>query len=125
MNEKPDVSAKEFGAMQAKVEYIREGVDRHTIMLERIETALQKNVTQAYLEKYIKKHEKESEEKYVKKSDIKGLLDIWKALTSTAAKIIASVIIIFILYVGGSAITHNSTANTKGLDMDKIKEVIR
>ena len=121
----PEVSAKEFGALEADVRHIKEGVDKHTITLERIENITRTNVTQAQLKTYIAEHEKESEDKYVKKTDIKGLLDIWKALTSTAAKIIASVIIIFILYVGGSAITHNSTPNTKGLDMDKIKEVIK
>ena len=35
-----DVSAKEFGALQAKVEYIKDGVDRHTAALERIENII-------------------------------------------------------------------------------------
>ena len=63
MNEQPEVSAKEFGALQAKVEYIKDGVDKHTVMLERIENIARANVTQAQLKTYIAEHEKESEEK--------------------------------------------------------------
>ena len=59
MNEKPEVSAKEFGALWANVEHIKESVDRHTTTLERIENIARTNVTQAQLAQ----HEKESEEK--------------------------------------------------------------
>ena len=58
MNEKPEVSAKEFGALQAKVEYIKDGVDKHTVMLERIENIARDNVTQAQLKTYIRSEER-------------------------------------------------------------------
>mgnify|MGYP000975836260 CR=1 FL=1 len=35
-NMEPEVSAKEFGALEADVRHIKEGVDKHTITLERI-----------------------------------------------------------------------------------------
>ena len=77
MNEKPEVSAKEFGALWANVEHIKESVDRHTTTLERIENIARANVTQAQLKTYIAEHEKESEEKYVKRTEIEGVMNFW------------------------------------------------
>ena len=87
MNEQPEVSAKEFGALQAKVEYIKDGVDKHTVMLERIENIARANVTQAQLAT----HEKEAEAKYVKRSEIEGVMNFWSLVTSNLAKLIALV----------------------------------
>ena len=60
-----DVSAKEFGALQAKVEYIKDGVDRHTAALERIENILSGNISRAELEQYKKGLTDEVEQKYL------------------------------------------------------------
>jgi hypothetical protein len=103
MNEQPEVSAKEFGALQAKVEYIKDGVDKHTVMLERIENIAQTNVTQAQL----KAHEKESEVKYVKRSEIEGVMNFWSLVTSNLAKTFAIALVLLAIYATNNLIQQN------------------
>ena len=105
MNEQPEVSAKEFGALQAKVEYIKDGVDKHTVMLERIENIAQANVTQAQLAK----HEKESEEKYVKRTEIEGVMNFWSLVTSNLAKLFAIALVGLAIYATNNLIQQNKT----------------
>nr|DAO81281.1 MAG TPA: Commd1 containing protein [Caudoviricetes sp.] len=107
MNEKPEVSAKEFGALQAKVEYIKDGVDKHTVMLERIENIARDNVTQAQLKTYIAEHEKESEEKYVKRTEIEGVMNFWKLVTSNLAKLFAIALVGLAIYATNNLIQQN------------------
>ena len=107
MNEKPEVSAKEFGALQAKVEYIKDGVDKHTVMLERIENIAQANVTQAQLKTYIAEHEKESEEKYVKRTEIEGVMNFWSLVTSNLAKLFAIALVGLAIYATNNLIQQN------------------
>ena len=107
MNEKPEVSAKEFGALQAKVEYIKDGVDKHTVMLERIENIARANVTQAQLKTYIAEHEKESEEKYVKRTEVEGVMNFWKLVTSNLAKLFAIALVILAIYATNNLIQQN------------------
>ena len=109
MNEQPEVSAKEFGALQAKVEYIKDGVDKHTVMLERIENIAQTNVTQAQLKTYIAEHEKESEEKYVKRSEIEGVMNFWSLVTSNLAKLFAIALVGLAIYATNNLIQQNKT----------------
>lgn len=103
MNEKPEVSAKEFGALQAKVEYIKDGVDKHTVMLERIENIAQANVTQAQLKAY----KKESDEKYVKYTEIEGVMNFWKLVTSNLAKLFAVALVTLAIYATNNLIQQN------------------
>ena len=107
MNEQPEVSAKEFGALQAKVEYIKDGVDKHTVMLERIENIAQTNVTQAQLKTYIAEHEKESEEKYVKRTEIEGVMNFWSLVTSNLAKLFAIALVGLAIYATNNLIQQN------------------
>ena len=107
MNEQPEVSAKEFGALQAKVEYIKDGVDKHTVMLERIENIARANVTQAQLKTYIAEHEKESEEKYVKRSEIEGVMNFWSLVTSNLAKLFAIALVGLAIYATNNLIQQN------------------
>jgi len=107
MNEKPEVSAKEFGALQAKVEYIKDGVDKHTVMLERIENIARDNVTQSQLKTYIAEHEKESEEKYVKRTEIEGVMNFWKLVTSNLAKLFAIALVGLAIYATSNLIQQN------------------
>lgn len=109
MNEQPEVSAKEFGALQAKVEYIKDGVDKHTVMLERIENIARANVTQAQLKTYIAEHEKESEEKYVKRTEIEGVMNFWKLVTSNLAKLFAIALVGLAIYATNNLIQQNKT----------------
>ena len=109
MNEKPEVSAKEFGALEADVRHIKEGVDKHTITLERIENIARANVTQAQLKTYISEHEKESEEKYVKRTEIEGVMNFWKLVTSNLAKLFAVALVGLAIYATNNLIQQNKT----------------
>ena len=107
MNEKPEVSAKEFGALWANVEHIKESVDRHTTTLERIENIARANVTQAQLKTYIAEHEKESEVKYVKRSEIEGVMNFWSLVTSNLAKLFAIALVGLAIYATNNLIQQN------------------
>lgn len=107
MNEKSEVSAKEVGALQAKVEYIKDGVDKHTVMLERIENIARDNVTQAQLKTYIAEHEKESEEKYVKRTEIESVMNFWSLVTSNLAKLFAIALVGLAIYATNNLIQQN------------------
>ena len=109
MNEKPEVSAKEFGALWANVEHIKESVDRHTTTLERIENIARANVTQAQLKTYIAEHEKESEEKYVKHTEVEGVMNFWKLVTSNLAKLFAIALVGLAIYATNNLIQQNKT----------------
>lgn len=103
MNEQPEVSAKEFGALWANVEHIKESVDRHTTTLERIENIARANVTQAQLAQ----HEKESEKKYVKYTEIEGVMNFWKLVTSNLAKLLATALVVLAIYATNNLIQQN------------------
>lgn len=108
-NTNKEVSAKEFGALEADVRHIKEGVDKHTITLERIENIARANVTQAQLKTYIAEHEKESEEKYVKRSEIEGVMNFWKLVTSNLAKLFAIALVGLAIYATNNLIQQNKT----------------
>lgn len=103
----PEVSAKEFGALEADVRHIKEGVDKHTITLERIENIARDNVTQAQLKTYIAEHEKESEEKYVKRTEIEGVMNFWSLVTSNLAKLFAIALVGLAIYATNNLIQQN------------------
>lgn len=102
-NEQPEVSAKEFGALGADVIHIKESVDRHTVTLERIENIARTNVTQAQLAT----HEKEAEEKYVKRTEIEGVMNFWKLVTSNLAKLFAIALVGLAIYATNNLIQQN------------------
>lgn len=108
-NMEPEVSAKEFGALEADVRHIKEGVDKHTITLERIENIARANVTQAQLKTYIAEHEKESEEKYVKRTEVEGVMNFWKLVTSNLAKLFAIALVGLAIYATNNLIQQNKT----------------
>lgn len=102
-NEQPEVSAKEFGALGADVIHIKESVDRHTVTLERIENIARANVTQAQLAT----HEKEAEIKYVKRSEIEGVMNFWSLVTSNLAKLFAIALVGLAIYATNNLIQQN------------------
>lgn len=102
-NQQPEVSAKEFGALGADVIHIKESVDRHTVTLERIENIARTNVTQAQLAT----HEKEAEEKYVKRTEIEGVMNFWKLVTSNLAKLFAIALVGLAIYATNNLIQQN------------------
>lgn len=108
-NTDKEVSAKEFGALGADVIHIKESVDRHTLTLERIENIARANVTQAQLKAYIAEHEKESEEKYVKRTEIEGVMNFWSLVTSNLAKLFAIALVGLAIYATNNLIQQNKT----------------
>ena len=106
-NTNKEVSAKEFGALEADVRHIKEGVDKHTITLERIENIARANVTQSQLKTYIAEHEKESEEKYVKRTEIEGVMNFWSLVTSNLAKLFAIALVGLAIYATNNLIQQN------------------
>ena len=117
-NMEPEVSAKEFGALWANVEHIKEGVDKHTVTLERIENIARTNVTQAQL----KAHEKESEEKYVKRTEIEGVMNFWKLVTSNLAKVFALALVGLAIYATNNLIQQNKAITEL---QEKIQQTVR
>lgn len=106
-NTNKEVSAKEFGALEADVRHIKEGVDKHTITLERIENIARANVTQAQLKTYIAEHEKESEEKYVKRTEVEGVMNFWSLVASNLAKLFAITLVGLAIYATNNLIQQN------------------
>ena len=116
-----DVSAKEFGALQAKVEYIKDGVDRHTAALERIENILSGNISRAELEQYKKELTDEVEQKYLPRSDVESLLNFWRLITSGLAKIFAVALVAFAVYLTGVMVKQSQTVTTLKEDIQHLE----
>lgn len=116
-----DVSAKEFGALQAKVEYIKDGVDMHTAALERIENILSGNISRAELEQYKKELTDEVEQKYLPRSDVESLLNFWRLITSGLAKVFAVALVAFAVYLTGVMVKQSQTVTTLKEDMQHLE----
>lgn len=116
-----EVSAKEFGALQAKVEYIKDGVDRHTAALERIENILSDNISRAELEQYKKELTDEMEQKYLPRSDVESLLNFWRLITSGLAKIFAVALVAFAVYLTGVMVKQSQTVTTLKEDIQHLE----
>lgn len=116
-----DVSAKEFGALQAKVEYIKDGVDRHTAALERIENILSGNISRAELEQHKKELTDEMEQKYLPRNDVESLLNFWRLITSGLAKVFAVALVAFAVYLTGVMVKQSQTVTTLKEDIQHLE----
>ena len=96
-----EISAKEFGVLQATVEHIKETIDKHTIVLERMESALRGNTPRAEFEQYKKEHDTEVRQYYIRREEVEGLLKFWRLITSNLAKLFAVALVSFAVYVTG------------------------
>lgn len=105
-----DVSAKEFGALQANVEHIKDVIDKHTIMLERMEEVASGNVSRA-----------EVKEVYIQRSEVEGLLNFWRLITSGLAKIFAVALVAFAVYLTGVMVKQSQTVTTLKEDMQHLE----
>ena len=115
-----DVSAKEFGALQAKVEYIKDSVDRHTAALERIENILSGNISRVELGQH-KKELTDEIEKYLPRSDVESLLNFWRLITSGLAKIFAVALVAFAVYLTGVMVKQSQTVTTLKEDIQHLE----
>ena len=118
---KTDLSAKEFGALQAKVEYIKDGVDRHTAALERIENILSGNISRVELGQHKKELTDEIEQKYLPRSDVESLLNFWRLITSGLAKIFAVALVAFAVYLTGVMVKQSQTVTTLKEDIQHLE----
>lgn len=116
-----DVSAKEFGALQAKVEYIKDGVDRHTAALERIENILSGNISRVELGQHKKELTDEIEQKYLPRSDVESLLNFWRLITSGLAKVFAVALVAFAVYLTGVMVKQSQTVTTLKEDIQHLE----
>lgn len=116
-----EVSAKEFGALQANVEHIKDVIDKHTIMLERMEVVLSGNVSRIELEQYKKEHQQEIKEKYLQRSEIESLLSFWRLITSGLAKIFAVALVAFAVYLTGVVVKQSQTVTTLKEDIQHLE----
>ena len=116
-----DVSAKEFGALQAKVEYIKDGVDRHTAALERIENILSGNISRVELGQHKKELTDEIEQKYLPRSDVESLLNFWRLITSGLAKVFAVALVAFAVYLTGVMVKQSQTVTTLKEDIQQLE----
>lgn len=116
-----DVSAKEFGALQAKVEYIKDGVDRHTAALERIEKALNNNVSQAEFDQYKRDHAIEIKENYLRREEAEALLKFWRLITSNLAKLFAVALVAFAVYLTGVMVRQSQEVTSLKADFQHLE----
>lgn len=116
-----EISVKEFGALQANVEHIKDVIDKHTTMLERMEDVISGNVSRAELEQYKKDHKEEIKEKYIQRSDIESLLNFWRLVTSNLAKIFAVTLVALAVYLTGIMVKQNQTVMSLKEDFQHVE----
>ena len=116
-----EVSAKEFGALQANVEHIKDTIDRHTVMLERMEDILSGNVSRIELDRYKKEHEDEARRLYIQRSEIEGLLSFWRLITSNLAKLLAVALVAFAVYLTGVIVRQSQEVTSLKADFQHLE----
>ena len=116
-----EVSAKEFGALQANVEHIKDTIDRHTVMLERMEDILSGNVSRIELDRYKKEHEDEARQLYIQRSEIESLLSFWRLITSNLAKLFAVALVAFAVYLTGVIVRQSQEVTSLKSDFQHLE----
>nr|DAK93749.1 MAG TPA: hypothetical protein [Caudoviricetes sp.] len=116
-----EVSAKEFGALQANVEHIKDTIDRHTVMLERMEDILSGNVSRIELDRYKKEHEDEARQLYIQRSEIESLLSFWRLITSNLAKLFAVALVAFAVYLTGVIVQQSQEVTSLKADFQHLE----
>ena len=116
-----EVSAKEFGALQANVEHIKDTIDRHTVMLERMEDILSGNVSRIELDRYKKEHEDEARQLYIQRSEIESLLSFWRLITSNLAKLFAVALVAFAVYLTGVIVRQSQEVTSLKADFQHLE----
>lgn len=116
-----DVSAKEFGALQANVEHIKDSIDKHTIMLERMEEAMNKNVPRSEFEQYKRDHATEIKENYLRREEAEALLKFWRLITSNLAKLFAVALVSFAVYATGVMVKQSQEVTSLKADFQHLE----
>lgn len=116
-----EISAKEFGALQATVEHIKDSIDKHTIMLERMEEAMNKNVPRSEFEQYKRDHATEIKENYLRREEAEALLKFWRLITSNLAKLFAVALVSFAVYATGVIVKQSQEVTTLKEDIQHLE----
>ena len=117
----PEISAKEFGALQATVEHIKDSIDKHTIMLERMEEAMNKNVPRSEFEQYKRDHATEIRENYLRREEAEALLKFWRLITSNLAKLFAVALVSFAVYATGVMVKQSQEVTSLKADFQHLE----
>ena len=116
-----EISAKEFGALQATVEHIKDSIDKHTIMLERMEEAMNKNVPRSEFEQYKRDHATEIRENYLRREEAEALLKFWRLITSNLAKLFAVALVSFAVYATGVMVKQSQEVTSLKADFQHLE----
>lgn len=116
-----EISAKEFGALQATVEHIKDSIDKHTIMLERMEEAMNKNVPRSEFEQYKRDHATEIKENYLRREEAEALLKFWRLITSNLAKLFAVALVSFAVYATGVMVKQSQEVTSLKADFQHLE----
>ena len=116
-----EISAKEFGALQATVEHIKDSIDKHTIMLERMEEAMNKNVPRSEFEQYKRDHATEIKENYLRREEAEALLKFWRLITSNLAKLFAVALVSFAVYATGAMVKQSQEVTSLKADFQHLE----
>ena len=116
-----EISAKEFGALQATVEHIKDSIDKHTIMLERMEEVMNKNVPRSEFEQYKRDHATEIKENYLRREEAEALLKFWRLITSNLAKLFAVALVSFAVYATGVMVKQSQEVTSLKADFQHLE----
>lgn len=119
--QKTEISAKEFGMLQATVEHIKETIDRHTIVLERMEDILSGNIPRAEFEQYKKEHDTEIRQYYIRREEVENLLKFWRLITSNLAKLFAVALVSFAVYATGVIVKQSQEVTSLKADFQHLE----
>ena len=116
-----EISAKEFGMLQATVEHIKETIDKHTIVLERMEDILGGNIPRAEFEQYKKEYDTEVKQYYIRREEVESLLKFWRLITSNLAKLFAVALVSFAVYATGVIVKQSQEITSLKADFQHLE----
>lgn len=119
--QKTEISAKEFGMLQATVEHIKETIDKHTIVLERMEDILSGNMPRTEFEQYKKEHDTEVRQYYIRREEVESLLKFWRLITSNLAKLFAVTLVSFAVYATGMMVKQSQEVTSLKADFQHLE----
>lgn len=119
--QKTEISAKEFGMLQATVEHIKETIDKHTIVLERMEDILSGNIPRTEFEQYKKEHDIEVRQYYIRREEVESLLKFWRLITSNLVKLFAVALVSFAVYATGVMVKQSQEVTSLKADFQHLE----
>ena len=116
-----EISAREFGMLQATVEHIKETIDKHTIVLERMEDTLSGNIPRTEFEQHNKEYDTEIKQYYIRREEVESLLKFWRLITSNLAKLFAVALVSFAVYATGVMVKQSQEVTSLKADFQHLE----